>query len=187
MSNINELQNVILDERADEIRDKTVALKGFVRNSIATAWEIGDLLLKAKAVVPHGSWSGWIEYNTTMTVSTASQYTRLRKRHTTVEKALFFDTIEDAALGYDKKAKERELQSVALKIAAATDTPIVADSPTASPIEDTRACIDNRYMDMERLGIFPLTARTLACITPVLREEYGTMYFNSIDKLKDLV
>ena len=46
---------------AAEMRDMQGTMERLVRNAGAMYWESGDLLRKARELVPHGSWGRWLE------------------------------------------------------------------------------------------------------------------------------
>src|SRR5689334_292229 len=51
-----------------------------MRDAVARAVAVGELLLEAKAAVGHGGWEAWIEANCTCSVRTAQTYMRVARK-----------------------------------------------------------------------------------------------------------
>ncbi len=62
---------------ADEINAAHIEAEKHIKTAVANAIRCGELLLKAKAELPHGEWHGWIEENVKFSLRTAQGYMRL--------------------------------------------------------------------------------------------------------------
>jgi hypothetical protein len=66
-----------LPELAARIRAEHEATSSAIKNSVAHGIAVGELLLEAKAKVPHGQWLPWLAENCAMSERTARNYMRL--------------------------------------------------------------------------------------------------------------
>ena len=171
-----------LEELKEKILDKNTVLTSLMRSSIEAAWELGGYLIMAKSLVPHGTWGAWIKKNLPIASSSSTIYMRLRERHPTVETALTFSTIDDAALGYDKSANTRVIQESVTRQAKE----ILEKQGQAQITEMLQVGEQTQYDAMRRLGLLPLTERTLDAIKGVLLEEYGEEALSAIGDLESL-
>lgn len=65
---------------ANKINEATTAAESHARSAMQYALIAGELLIKAKVLVPHGEWQQWVEANCTIAPRTASAYMRLATR-----------------------------------------------------------------------------------------------------------
>lgn len=66
-----------LDELAAEINRLHDAAISAVRTALQSAIGAGELLVSAKALVPHGAWYGWLQDHTAVGVRQAQRYMKL--------------------------------------------------------------------------------------------------------------
>src|SRR4051812_18212064 len=72
--------DVPLPELADLINEAHERVEGAIRSGLEFARQAGELLQQAKAQVPHGRWTAWIENNCQISLRTAQGYMRLARR-----------------------------------------------------------------------------------------------------------
>jgi hypothetical protein len=77
-----------LADLAARIRDEHDATIAALRSSVVHAMAAGDLLIEAKAQVPHGQWLLWFNKNCTMSERTGQLYMKLAKNRATIEKEM---------------------------------------------------------------------------------------------------
>src|ERR1700730_11575687 len=70
---------------AERIKMEQEAPAGALKRSVEHAIAAGDLLIEAKAQVPHGYWLPWLEANCAMSERTAQLYIRIAKSRATIE------------------------------------------------------------------------------------------------------
>jgi hypothetical protein len=74
-----------LPELAARIRAEHGATRDALKSSIDHSIAAGELLIEAKAKVPHGQWLPWLRDNCAMSERTAQLYMRLAKNRTAIE------------------------------------------------------------------------------------------------------
>ena len=77
-----------LADLAARIRSYHAATVAALNTSVIHAMAAGDLLIEAKAKVPHGQWLPWLAENCIISERTAQLYTKLAKNRATIEKAM---------------------------------------------------------------------------------------------------
>ena len=77
-----------LADLAARIRTYHAATVAALNTSVIHAMAAGDLLIEAKAQVPHGQWLPWLAENCTISERTAQLYAKLAKNRATIEKAM---------------------------------------------------------------------------------------------------
>src|SRR5512145_2301019 len=70
---------------AGRIKAEHEATAAALKDSVAHAMAAGDLLIEAKAQVPHGQWLPWLQEHCAMSERTAQLYMRTAKTRTTIE------------------------------------------------------------------------------------------------------
>jgi hypothetical protein len=78
-------QSNSLTDLAARIRAEHEATATALKDSVMHAMAAGDLLIEAKAQVPHGSWLPWLRDHCTISERTAQLYMRVAKNRTTIE------------------------------------------------------------------------------------------------------
>src|SRR5262245_50637428 len=77
-----------LEKIAAQIRYEHNAATNTAKSALRHAMAAGDLLLKAKAQVPHGEWLGWLSDNCPMiSVRTAQAYMQIARQRPKIEAA----------------------------------------------------------------------------------------------------
>ena len=107
--NKNKLTNI-----ATKINGKQDVLESSMKSTLMTAWEMGELLIDAKALVKHGEWAGWLKDNVAVKPSQCKNYMKLRNDFESNSQLTGFLSI-DEALGYTKPKKEKEIVNKAPK------------------------------------------------------------------------
>jgi len=74
-----------LPELAARINQEHAAANDAVKRGLGHAMVAGELLLEAKATVPHGQWADWLKANTTVSDRTAQRYMQLAKQRAELE------------------------------------------------------------------------------------------------------
>lgn len=69
-----------LAELADQIKANVRAAVDHARNATERAIAAGEMLNKAKSMVPHGGWNEWLTLHCVLAPRTASSYMRLAKQ-----------------------------------------------------------------------------------------------------------
>jgi len=77
-----------LADLAARIRAEHEATAEALRDSVAHAMVAGDLLIEAKAQVPHGQWLPWLAEHCAISERTAQLYMRTAKNRTTIEEQI---------------------------------------------------------------------------------------------------
>lgn len=72
--------NTVAPTLAQAINDKVSEAENNARGAMQCALEAGELLLKAKAQIPHGQWESWLIQNCTVAPRTARSYMSLATR-----------------------------------------------------------------------------------------------------------
>jgi hypothetical protein len=72
---------------AARIRAEHEAVRGLLHAVVERAMAAGDLLIEAKAQVPHGQWLPWLQDHVQISERTAQLYMRLAKNRAEIEKA----------------------------------------------------------------------------------------------------
>ena len=70
---------VVLGNLAQRINTEAEAAHAAVRKGLEHALKAGELLIEAKAVVPHGQWLPWLEANCTVAERSAQLYMRVAR------------------------------------------------------------------------------------------------------------
>lgn len=73
-----------LTELADSINIQVKAAEEHARSAVTCALEAGQLLIQAKALVPHGGWDAWLQENCDVAPRTARSYMRLATQFPTL-------------------------------------------------------------------------------------------------------
>jgi hypothetical protein len=76
-----------LPDLAARIRVEHEATIAALRSGVVHAMAAGDLLIEAKAQVPHGQWRPWFNKNCRMSERSGQLYMKLAKNRATIEKA----------------------------------------------------------------------------------------------------
>src|SRR3954449_146706 len=71
--------DVACGDLADRINAAHREVEQAMRDAVARAVAVGELLAEAKALVGHGGWEEWIEANCTVSARTARAYMRLAR------------------------------------------------------------------------------------------------------------
>jgi hypothetical protein len=69
-----------LPSLAQQINDETEAAESSARAAVQHALRAGELLARAKALIPHGQWEAWVTTNCTIAPRTAQAYVRLHEK-----------------------------------------------------------------------------------------------------------
>jgi hypothetical protein len=77
-----------LPELAVRIRAEHEATRDALKSSIDHSIAAGELLIEAKAKVPHGQWLPWLSDNCALSERTAQLYMRLAKNRTAIEEQI---------------------------------------------------------------------------------------------------
>src|SRR5688572_26090830 len=76
-----------LNQIAIEIKEEHAQFEVAVRESLQRALRIGELLIKAKKTVGHGSWSNWVETNCDFSLRSSQIFMRLYAKFPELAKA----------------------------------------------------------------------------------------------------
>jgi len=97
---------------ADEINKEAAAVESNLRQAVGHAIRCGELLVRAKATVPHGRWLTWLQGNTTVSARTAQLYMRVAERRDELADGV---SLREAArlLAEPKQGAEEDAQRVA--------------------------------------------------------------------------
>jgi hypothetical protein len=85
-----------LADLAARIKSWDQAVKDALKGAVAHAMVAGDLLIEAKAQVPHGQWLPWLQDHCQVTERMAQRYMRLARNRATIEAKP--DTMSDLTL-----------------------------------------------------------------------------------------
>jgi hypothetical protein len=75
----------VLPELAERINAEHDRCQESAQDTIAHAFEVGRLLVKAKDQVPHGQWAGWVAENCSFEMRQAQNYMRIYRNRTALE------------------------------------------------------------------------------------------------------
>jgi hypothetical protein len=157
-----------LAELAERIRAEH---KSFVRQTVARAIAIGELLIEAKKRVGHGDWSSWVGTNCEFSERTAQAYAQIARNRGALEanpkpvadlgireilKHIGSPSSQPVAITYSKESKAA--RTVAVNVTHARRPPKVLSK------EETQAAIDKANADLDRTpaGPAPTPAKPLA-------------------------
>ena len=82
-----EIRTARLAELADGIRREHNAARVALQAGLSHAFHVGDLLIEAKALIPHGGWLEWLADNSALSERTAQLYMRVAKARPRLEKS----------------------------------------------------------------------------------------------------
>src|SRR5262245_13458906 len=88
-----DLERSTLADLAEEIRENHELACRSARYAVISAIATGELLIKAKALCPHGAWETWVADHCEISVRIAQKYMRVAKH-----KAEFANTSEPSFL-----------------------------------------------------------------------------------------
>ena len=84
---MNALATNRLNEIAETVKAEHAEIEIAMRESLARAVKVGELLTEAKALVKHGEWGQWITDNCQFSERTAQNYMRIHERFPELAKA----------------------------------------------------------------------------------------------------
>jgi hypothetical protein len=87
-------QSNYLPELAARIRAEHQATADALKSSVEHGIAAGELLIEAKAKVPHGQWLPWLKENCAMSERTAQLYMRLAKNRKEIEEQIRNDVAD---------------------------------------------------------------------------------------------
>lgn len=99
-----EIENMSFEEMESETRLQQLAVEivTFDRQAkitaVSCAIEIGERLLEAKDLVPHGEWGNWLKVNVNYSQSTANNFMRLYKEYGNDQGSLFTTVTNSQAI-----------------------------------------------------------------------------------------
>ena len=99
-----EVENMSFEEIESETRLQQLAVEivTFDRQAkitaVSCAIEIGERLLEAKELVPHGEWGNWLKKNVNYSQSTANNFMRLYKEYGNNQGSLFTTVTNSQAI-----------------------------------------------------------------------------------------
>ena len=117
------------------------------RTTLEHARRVGDLLIEAKAAVPHGEWLPWMKENVTFSVATAGRYVKVAANWDQVNLSSVTNLTEATALltepnakknGKKKRRRSRYEELHVDPIDA--DEPSRTDAPAATATNNVDAC-----------------------------------------------
>ncbi len=97
-----------LADLAARINAEHKAAADALRSAVGHAMAAGDLLIEAKAKVPHGQWRGWIDANCQISERSVQLYMKLAKHREVIEME---KQIRNGRCGFDSGTRPRRFAS----------------------------------------------------------------------------
>lgn len=142
---------------AARIRTEHEATKAALNSAVVHAMAAGDLLIEAKAQVPHGQWLPWFNKHCTMSERSSQLYMKLAKNRETIENAMIKSATSVADLTLNEAAA---LCVLAGRLERLIDFAKRADG--ASPEQLVDLCVAEGFGAIKDEGYDPFYGRSKA-------------------------
>jgi Protein of unknown function (DUF3102) len=167
--------NNSLTDLGDRINEAHIRAIEHAGKALGHAIACGEMLLEAKAKVPHGQWLPWLRKNITCGERSAQGYMRIAKRVPDPIRNGVADLSVRDALQYLATPRREMMKALDAELDAWSAQSRAAQQPVEDwTVEDAQACIKRlRAFDelMHRHGICPLVGTPDACLCLVCADE----------------
>lgn len=173
------------------IRDEYAAYEVAMSDAVARAKKIGDLLIAAKRLLPHGEFRPWIKENTGLSYTTAHRFVVIAKNWEAVRaKDFALKRLDDAhavARGRDPVPSEKRGHSIGrlLNILEEKIAELVLDHPEIADIVDEIAKWKSRLESIDCLIKKPGRCKFPDATAEKVKKAYDHGY-KTIDIFKEL-